>query len=787
MPEPTRFHGRATRWWRRSCSLSVLVLLVAFGAGGAARAQTDPLDAPMVSVQIAESDTLRGLAGDYLGDPDLWPVVLRLNDIASPADLRPGMRLDMPVHQVVAADSALDTSLSAIQRANAEGARIFAPDQINEAIATRDEAVTRRESGAWRQVVGFAEVATGFAREALEISIAQRDRSAEAIVSDVQGTVEGRAPAEPRWTDRDLNDILVEFERVRTLTASTTQITFRDLSKLRLNPNSNATIQQMRRDPLTGGAVTKVSLVNGDFYALLNQLNDKTQFEIATPGIEATTNSGDFWIKSDAAGASFVNYDRRALEVDTGTERIAVGENEGVVLTGAGATRGEVLDSVLLAAPPAGEVIYSGTAALEWEPYENAAGYWLEIAADPAFNQMQTTEWGLHDTAYAAESLPPGRYFWRVAALDQLGLPGTWSTPRDFSLRLDNTPPFLTVLAPLDGAQTAEPEVELLGATETDAVLRLNGAVARPGSDGSFLRRVALVPGENRLTVEATDLAGNTSRRAVTVIHRPARAVEITLDPAIPRVGEALATREGELSLTGTTTAQEGAAVIVVDVQGADVARSTVEPGGRLAFSVPVEEAPRPYEARALSPDGVIEGRLRFTALRDVIAPEIRLDLPPPRATGAPAVDLAGSAGDAVSMEVNGVAVPLRDGRFALTLELQPGVNTFGLTARDAVGNVAATRLQTLLDLAPPEISDVTLTRPRGEDGPIELLVRAEDASGLVQAAPFLIMVRTEEIAGFLRCDATRGLCSASLPAQPGALELLEIVVEDYAGNAAYR
>ena len=98
-------------------------------------------------------------------------------------------------------------------------------------------------------------MAETFARETLEISVRECNRSAEAVVSDVQGKVEGRAPVEPKWSDRTPDDILVEFERVRTLSASATQITFRDLSRLRLNANSNATIQRMRSDPLTGGEV----------------------------------------------------------------------------------------------------------------------------------------------------------------------------------------------------------------------------------------------------------------------------------------------------------------------------------------------------------------------------------------------------------------------------------------------------------------------------------------------------------------------------------------------------
>jgi hypothetical protein len=192
--------------------------------------------------------------------------------------------LQVPVQQVAAADEALAFSLAAIQNATAEGARIFAPVEIGNAIENRDTAVERRETGAWDEVVSFAGVAVEFADKALAISLAQRDQAAEAIVSDAQGSVQGRSPDQPSWSARAAEDVLVEFERVRTLSASTAQVTFRDLSRLRLNPNSNATIQRMRSDPLTGGEVTKVSLVNGDFYALLNQLGDRTTFEVDVPG-----------------------------------------------------------------------------------------------------------------------------------------------------------------------------------------------------------------------------------------------------------------------------------------------------------------------------------------------------------------------------------------------------------------------------------------------------------------------------------------------------------------------
>ncbi len=772
----------------RSCrpALWLSAALLCLPLSQAPQAEIDPLDAPLLKVEFRAGDTLRGVVGDHLRDPDLWPAVLALNNIASPADLRPGDELQLPVRQVMAADAALLRALSAIQTATAEGARIFAPREIGAAIDNRDTAVTRREKGDWRQVVDYAGLATGQANQALDISITQRDRAAEAVVSDVHGTVEGRAPAEPSWSGRTLDDILVEFERLRTLSNSTTQVTFRDLSRLRLNPNSNATIQRMRSDPLTGDEVTKVSLANGDFYALLNQLTEKSAFEIEVPGIETTTNSADFWIKSDQTGARFVNYDTAALSIERGGDQITLGENQGVVLTGAQAQRADVLDSPLLQAPAVGAVIHTGAAALRWQAQEGAAGYWLEVARDVGFNQMQISEWGLRDTGFAADALAPGVYHWRVAALDQLGLPGQWSTPRDFTLREDVTPPFLTLLSPADGSLVTAPQIELLGASERDVALTVNGTPLEVAADGSFLTQLPLQPGENAIALRAVDVAGNDSTRSVTVTYRPAAQVQIMLDDRIPRVGQALASRAADLSLRASSDAAPDAPVVLRDETGAVVVQTRVGPDGAITLTVPVEGSERAFTLQILSPGGTVEGTLGFTALRDEQPPQITLDQPPPRATGDATLVLSGGSEDAVALYLGDTAVPLARGRFDLTLTLTPGENAFDLRARDAVGNLSLLRLATRLDIDPPDITSVDLSRPQGATGPIELRVQASDASGLRQAAPFVIAVGGDEISGFARCDSASGICRASLPPRTGTLELIELIVEDHADNAAF-
>ena len=381
--------GGGNRFLRRVVARALVGAL----AGTVACAAT--VDGPLETVVLQDGDTLRGVAERYLKDPDLWPQILELSGVGSPSDLRPGTRLLVPVVQVAAADESLAVSLVAIQKATAEGARLFAPDEIGSAIDNRDTAVERRGVGAWAEVVTYSGIATEFAGKALAISLAQRDRAAEAVISDAQGSVEGRAPDQPGWSPRQAKEVLVEAERLRTLSDSTAQVTFRDPSRLRLNPNSNAIIQRMRSDPLTGAETTKVSLVNGDFYALLNQLGNRAAFEVEVPGVETATQSSDFWVKHEGGESRFANYDAPALEITRGDEKIRLGENESAVIPAAGAAqRADVLARVALAEPFDGAPLYDPAVTLGWEAAPGAEAYWLEFAADADFNPMQASEWG---------------------------------------------------------------------------------------------------------------------------------------------------------------------------------------------------------------------------------------------------------------------------------------------------------------------------------------------------------------------------------------------------------
>lgn len=761
-----------------------LCALAACLFAAAPRLQAQALNAPLIEIIYQDGETLRALCGRELNDPDLWPLVLQLSGVAALTDLRPGVVLKLPVVQIKAIDGALREALDAIQAANAEGARLFAPDRIEAAINNHADAVLRRAEGAWDEAVQLARVATSFANEALQISLSQRDRAAEALVTDVQGNVEGRKPDASLWTERQLDDALVQAERLRTLSGSTTQVTFRDLSRLRLNPNSNATIQRMRSDPLTGGEVTKIELVSGDFYALLNQMGEGTSFEIDVAGLETTTDSADFWIKTDDTGARFANYDEAALVVGSGSQAVSLGEGEGAVVDAQGdAQVTEVLDRPTLLTPVDEGPVYGRAAALTWAPKDAAAGYWLEVAADAGFNDMRVSEWGIPVTEFEVTGIDPGTYHWRVAALDAFGLPGDWSLAQSFDLISDTTGPYLAVAEPAEGALVAGADLVVQGKAEPGLMLTVQGLAVPVSAEGAFRVDLVLQPGPNAVVLEATDAAGNVTEKVVNVVYRPAEALAIMPDAGLPQddAGRFL-TATHSLAFTAASTAAPGAAVRLVAADGAVPVETTVGAAGLISLTIPATTTPQDWQIEVLSPLGEVEAALPLSVLSDTTPPEIGFASPPPQAVALAAFSVLATAGDAMRVTVNGAEVALLDGAFTLQADLVAGVNTFEIAATDLAGNVGLRTATVILDAEPPVIGSAELTQA---DGAILIEAEAGDNAGLRAAGRFVVALEGVEQTGVLRCEAQTGLCRATLPATGKDVRLRSVSVTDYAGNTA--
>ena len=278
--------------------------------------------------RLEPGTSLRGLAEKFLNDPDLWPIILRLNGISNIADIRKARNCCFRQPGSAGHNRARRLARE-IQKANEAGAQLFAPILIKNAIDFRDQAMVENNNGVFQQSIALSSKSISTAGEARTTSEQKRDVEAEARLSDRQGWVEGQKVSENSWSERERDAVLNEQEKLRTLSASTAQVVFRDASRLRLNPNSQAVIQRMRDDPLKRREEAQISLVEGDFYALLAPGSDRSRLEVKLANVDAKIDSGNFWVSQDDSGAKFSNFDSKPVAIVSGEDTLVLGRNEG--------------------------------------------------------------------------------------------------------------------------------------------------------------------------------------------------------------------------------------------------------------------------------------------------------------------------------------------------------------------------------------------------------------------------------------------------------------------------
>ena len=214
-------------------------------------------------------------------------------------------------------------------------------------------------------------------------------------------------------------------------------------------------------------------------------------------------------------------------------------------------------------------------------------GYWVEVAFDPRFDRMAQSLPNLPDNSTGDLALAPGTYFWRVAAIDGLGLPGPMSTARKFEIIDDDTPPYLQIRTPEPGAVLREAAVTVSGETEAGAVVFVNGEVADVDKNGRFFFSLTGAEGGNDVTLLARDSAGNETTRQLQFTYTRDEQRDVVYDAQIPRdaTGRFLSA-SNELSLSGVVTA--AAKVSIVDGQGALRSETYADEAGHFALNIPL-------------------------------------------------------------------------------------------------------------------------------------------------------------------------------------------------------
>lgn len=778
-----RTNSQFVYWLRFLRRLAVAVTVLSTTTTIPAFGQQDEV----LRITLQEGQSIRDVAQEHLADPDLWLEILHFNNLSSVMEIQPGLALKIPTGIIANANQALLESLTLIQEATNQGARLFAPKLISDAVDLRNQALQQRKASQWDNCAQLAQDAKDVAQRALDVTLGHRDKLAEAVLSDRHGSVQGRKSAELVWSTRILNAILVEEERIRTLSRSTGQITFLDESRLRLNENSQAVIQRMRLDPLQRTEEAKVTLVEGDLYALLTGKSKRKQFALEVPGVETSIDSTKFWASRDKRTAKFTNYDDRRLQVSSQGVSVALGKNQGTVVhqRQVPVAAVKLLPSPELDLPLDGKQVFRNTLALSWSAVAKATGYWLEVALDPTFKKMVVSRWGLMQSSFQAQDLEPGLYYWRVASLDQFGLPSPWGEVRRFRIHTDIVPPYLLLRSPQEKMIIRRQPVTVSGETESDAQLTLNGKPIKVDGRGAFKAQHELHRGVNELVVEATDSVGNPTRRSRTVIFMPDRTVAIVYDPALPQIEpKHFVARENEFSLAGTTAPQ--AKILVRSGLDAVRASTSTDAAGRFRVNVPIRGVRQVFTLEVIMPSGFIT-RDRIVLSVDRQPPVIQLAEWPPAVTAEAELALRGQINGAQNMVLNGKSIELQDQHFEATIALESGSNQIQMMASDLVGNVRVETWQVTLDQDPPKLLNHRISDDHKADGGrIVIEVEAEDASSLRQVAAFAVKVGQFVFSDYLRLDRAvqryRGTLVLPHYAQ-GEVTLTNIELEDYLGN----
>ncbi len=140
-------------------------------------------------------------------------------------------------------------------------------------------------------------------------------------------------------------------------------------------------------------------------------------------------------------------------------------------------------------------------------------------------------------------------------------------------------------------------------------------------------------------------------------------------------------------------------------IDGLTVAGEAVEPdgAGRFAADVALVEGENVIVARATRDDAAAEARI--TVVLDTVGPAVTVDDPADGALiAADRVAVQGEAGDAARVTVNGAPAVVADGRYAVTVALDPGPNRLEAVALDDLGNVGRAAVEVVRDSVAPVV-----------------------------------------------------------------------------------
>lgn len=303
-----------------------------------------------------------------------------------------------------------------------------------------------------------------------------------------------------------INQDLFHLYRVLTRKKSNANITFQDLSKINLGPQSLMIMYSILLRDLSLPRKKNIRLSTGGLRTKLEKLKGGLQVE--TPSCVINSNSVEILVGIDEKKMSALSVFDGKSEVKAQGKKVEVPGGYGTIVEmGEPPQQPEPLPQApRLMEPVESAIMLPGKPGISetpvrftWLRVEDR--YHLQVAHDPGFEQI------IEDMKVPGNtvtlSFGRGTYYWRAAAIDKRGIEG-YSSQSSFEImeRPSELPLHITP-APKTITETAQQRFSISGKTAPGAQIFMDGRPVQTKANGEFSRAIALSRGWNHVKVRA--------------------------------------------------------------------------------------------------------------------------------------------------------------------------------------------------------------------------------------------------------------------------------------------
>lgn len=738
-----------------------------------------PQNKNIIRIPVDSNFDIMKTAEEFLGNKNYWPYLLKYNKLLGIEQIKKGMTILIPANQFKSTFAEIKSAKKSLSDAIDMGAKILAEDLVNNAENYYKSALKSADNFDFDASYNFAQKSKIYSKQAYLKTKEIRNKTVDAIVSYKKGILQKRRAGSFSWIPAELYESLLEKDFARTLSKSNAQITFYDLSQIRLNENSQVIIQSSRYDPLTKKSTSKVKLEKGDAFALL-QGSPKKKFDIDIPGINTKINSKYFWLEKGNKNTKLANYNGE-IQLEAQNQTIVVQKNQGSVIPDGGIPSKPIalLDPPLLLSPSDQSQLKNLTINFSWNNNPKASAYWIELARDANFKSVigLTKNITVNNTKVTLNE--SGVYYWRVCAVDDHGLPGPFSETFTFATINSKPKPFIMLQSMPQNIFTQDNIFKISGKTSVFSVLKANDNIIEVDSAGNFNYSLSLQEGKNALVLSASDSAGNISSVSKNIYYETSEQLKIiNLNTNTEVNGQKIFTNIKKHRLELKTIPY--ALVSVKEISEATPAELKADSTGQFIVSMELTKTFSQFEIYVESQTG-LKNKALFEIYLDNEPPFIELDIKE-RAVNYSSFNLSGRT-DAKTVFINGQSVSVSNvNSFQKIVNLTSGENLIEIKAYDEAGNQSIRLENIFYDNLPPVLIEHKINLPKRKSENAVLIIKATDQTQLKKFALVNYLIGIELFSNYAILNESNN-CYEFEFNNNSEISFISVELEDYFAN----